>query len=124
MHRIILAAALAVPIAAYAEVRDIPWYMAHPTILYRTIEVCHESAAYEDTVDCRNAEAAVDGLWAREEGQRSGLAATLNDPAYWARNPIARRGMLVECSRREPGDAAALPFCPAVAKSFSIPGTH
>lgn len=42
MRRIIFAAAVATPIAAHAEVRDIPWYMAHPTVLYRTIEVCHE----------------------------------------------------------------------------------
>ena len=122
MRRIILAGVLAMPISAHAEMRNIPWYEAHPGVLYPTLQVCHESAAYEDTPDCRNAEAAVDGLWAREEGRRSGLAATLNDPAYWARNPIARRGMLVECGRRAPGDAAALPYCPAVGKSLSRQG--
>ena len=120
MRRIIFAAALATPIVAHAEVRDIAWYMAHPTVLYPTIEVCHESAAYEDTVDCRNAEAAVDGLWAREEGRRSGLAATLNNPAYWVQNPLARGGVMVECARRLPGDAAVLPYCAAAAKSFSV----
>lgn len=120
MRRIIFAAAVATPIAAHAEVRDIPWYMAHPTVLYRTIEVCHESAAYEDTVDCRNAEAAVDGLWAKQEGRPAGLRATLNDPAYWASNPISRKGAMIECARRLPGDEPVLPFCPAVAKSFSM----
>jgi hypothetical protein len=114
--------AMAVPVAVNARVpvRTIPWYMAHPAILYPTIEVCHLSASYEDTPDCRNAEAAVDGLWAKQEGRRAGLWATLNDPAYWASNPISRKGAMIECARRLPGDEPVLPFCPAVAKSFSM----
>jgi hypothetical protein len=120
MREIMFAGVLAFPVAAHAEERTIPWYMAHPNVLYPTIQVCHESAAYEDTVDCRNAEAAVDGLWARAEGGRSGIAATLNNPVYWAQNPIARNGVMVQCARRRPGDANVLPYCAAAAKSYSL----
>jgi hypothetical protein len=117
---ILLANLLIVSLTAHAEERTIPWYMAHPNILYPTIQVCHESARYEDTVDCRNAEAAVDGLWARAEGQRAGLAAILNDPSYWASHRIARDGEMVECARRWPGDAPWLPYCAAAARSYSL----
>lgn len=128
---------LALPIAAMAQPqfypgdpmrgpvtpRDVPWYMAHPTVMQQTLNVCGSNAAYADTADCRNANSAGAGLLgqAYSNANRRALARNpaldIHSPAYWSANPIARDGLLIQCRRRGPGDDLAYPYCAVASQS-------
>lgn len=99
--------------------RDVEWYTAHPTTLEQTLRVCHGHAAYMALPDCANAESAGAGLMGRDyrRALRTNNGLNLYDPAYWSANPIARDGILAQCSRRGRDDALALPYCQVASAS-------
>jgi hypothetical protein len=131
MRAAIVLLALAIPVAAMAQnpmtqpvtPRDIPWYMAHQSVLNQTLTVCHSNAAYGATADCQNAERASIGLYARGLGQANQRmfaadpSLDINRPEYWSARPGPRQVVLLQCRRRGPGDEIAYPFCQVASQS-------
>lgn len=122
MRVLLIAACCVLPFAAHADTRyqrslhDIPWYAAHPAERRATQQFCERDAAYAVMPDCRNAEHAGAGTLGR---RYTGLN-YMYDPAWWAENPVARDGALLQCQRRAPGDEMMFPFCKAVGASVMM----
>jgi len=114
MRRIILAAALLMPIATNAEepAHPVSWFMAHPAEMHRIIPVCQDNAQLSRTATCVNAEAAAAGL--RSRNTYVDLNSMLADPRYWSANTIARAAQLAECRA---GTATHQSDCRAAAQS-------
>jgi|SRR5271166_4858280 len=109
MRKIILAAALLLPVSAVADeaAHPISWWRAHPAELRRIIPICQDNSQLANTATCVNAEAAAAGLHARNTPN---LAAMLADPRYWSANTFARDAELVNCrngSSMYPADCVA-----------------
>lgn len=98
--------------------RDVAWYMAHPTVMQQTLNVCHSNAAYGPTSDCQNAERAGAGLMGEKHARAAARGAFIyDDPAYWSANPAIRAGVLAQCRRRAPGDEMVFIYCKAASAS-------
>ena len=99
--------------------RDIPYYMAHPSIMEQTLQLCHSNAGYGRLADCQNAERASTGLMANERGRAATqqLSIGVYSPEWWDLNPIMRETVITQCNRRGPGDQIAYPYCKLAAAS-------
>jgi hypothetical protein len=111
------------PMTSPVTPRDVRWYTAHPSVMDQTLAVCYGNAAYANTADCQNANAASAGLLGQAYSNANDRAFTRNpaldirNPAYWSANPIAREATLAQCRRRGPGDEMAYPYCGVASQS-------
>jgi len=123
MRALLLAAMVAVPAIACAQppaLHDKAYYASHKAVRDTTLRWCHSDATYADLFDCQNAEAADAGTIGTPQQQT--IEQTLRDPNYWVRNPVARDGAMVQCSRRGLGDQLILPYCGAVRAGAALAG--
>nr|WP_294566811.1 EexN family lipoprotein [uncultured Rhodopila sp.] len=110
MRKIIAAALLLLPVAAYADqppAMPVSWWMAHPAERNRIIRQCQDNSRLARTANCVNAEAAGQGL--RAQSTYVDLRAMVMDPRYWSANSIARDAELSRCAARRslyPADCA------------------
>lgn len=115
IRAVLIAAVILTPRLAAAQpapaLHDKAWYVAHPDARVATLHWCHSDSTYADMFDCQNAEAA-DALTIGK--QHRTVDGYLNDPHYWAQNPISRGGAMLQCARRGPGDEMVLPYCNAI----------
>src|ERR1700744_531222 len=119
--RLVISLLALMPAAAFASdpmtqsvtPRDIPYYMAHPSVMNQTLQVCHSNSAYGRLPDCQNAERASIGLMANEKQAHANqqLATGVFSPGWWDANPIMRETVITQCTRRGPGDQIAYPYC-------------